>query len=249
MTPLDCIARGFPGRAAFDTAVSRALLDAVARGELSETLRLYRPDDVVAFSGTDAHRPGFRDAVAAARAAGFDASLRLAGGSAALFTQQSLAFGWCRPDPEPRAGIHERFAEMADLVAGALRDLGVDAQVGAVPGEYCPGDYSVNDGRGRKLMGVGQRIVRGAAWVGGVIVVGGAARADAVLEPVYRALGLPYTGRATGAVEDAAGAEVDVDTVRDALLARIASERGVAESDFAPAVLEAAARGEARHRV
>ena len=33
---------------------------------------------------------------------------------------------------------------MADGIASALRGLGVDAHVGAVPGEYCPGDHSVN---------------------------------------------------------------------------------------------------------
>ena len=126
----------------------------MASGERPETLRLYRPDEVVAFSSTDAHRPGFAEAVSAARAVGFDASLRLAGGSAAIFHRQCLTFGWCRRCEDPRVGIRARFEETAAWIARALRRIGVDARVGAVPGEYCPGDYSVNAGGRRKLMDV-----------------------------------------------------------------------------------------------
>lgn len=247
MDRLHVVDRAFPGRAALDTAASRALLTAVASGERPETLRLYRPDDVVAFSTTDAQRPGFAAAIGAARAAGFDAALRLAGGSAAVFHRETLAFGWCRPAPDPRLGIRARFEEMAGLVARALRRLGVDARVGAVPGEYCPGEHSVNAGGRTKLMGVGQRIVRGASWVGGVIVVGATARADAALAPVYAALDLPYDAQATGSVEDEIG-PVEVAAVRDALLAELASLRELASSDFDDVLLEVAAQLEPRHR-
>lgn len=240
--------RAFPGRAAFDTAASRALLEAVARGDRPETLRLYRPDEVVAFSTTDVHRPGFAAALRAAHDAGFDASLRLAGGSAAVFHRETLAFGWCRPADDPRLGIRARFEEMAALVARALRSLGVDARVGAVPGEYCPGDHSVSAGGRTKLMGVGQRVVRGAAWVGGVIVVGGRARADAALAPVYAALRLPYDAKATGSVEDEIG-PVAVDTVRDALLAELSALRELQGTDFDDALLAHARTLEPRHRV
>ena len=84
--------RAFPGEAAYDAAVSRALLLGAAEGAQPECLRLYRPDAVVAFSGSDAARPGFARAVQAARQAGFDAALRLAGGSAAVFHPGALAF-------------------------------------------------------------------------------------------------------------------------------------------------------------
>ena len=150
----------FPERAAYDTAVSRALLHAAARGDAGESLRLHLPPDVVAFSVLDRARPGFREAVAAARAGGWDAILRLAGGRAAVFHRETIAFAWCIPDPEPRGSIARRFDWIAAAVARALQSLGVDARVGAVPGEYCPGDHSVNARGARKLMGVGQRLVR-----------------------------------------------------------------------------------------
>jgi lipoate-protein ligase A len=188
--------------AAYDTAVSRALLQAAAQGGARESLRLHTPADVVAFSVLDRARPGFREAVAAARAARFDAILRLAGGRAAVFHRETLAFAWCVPDPEPRASIRARFDWMAEAIARALRSLGADARVGAVPGEYCPGDHSVN-ARGRtKLMGVGQRLVRGAAHVGGVIVVRDAQRVRDALVPVYAAMGVAFDPATAGALED-----------------------------------------------
>lgn len=246
MKPLHCVGRAFPGRGALDTAASRALLEAVSRAERPETLRLYRPDEVVAFSATDVHRPGFALAVRAARRVGFDAARRLAGGSAAVFHRETLAFGWCIPESDPRAGIRARFEASASLVARALRRLGVDARVGPVAGEYCPGDYSVNAGTRTKLMGVGQRVVRGAAWVGGVIVVADSGRAREALDPVYAALGLEYDPETTGSVEDEIG-RVPVEAVRDALLAELAACREVVESDFDDALLAHAAEGEPRY--
>lgn len=212
----------FPGRPALDTAFSRALLDLVAAGEAPETFRLYRPDDVVAFSGIDAAHPAFGSAVAAARDAGFDAALRLAGGRAAVFHRATLAFAWTLPAPETRDGIRERFDAVAAIFADALRALGVDARVGEVPGEYCPGEHSVSARGARKLMGVGQRVIRGAAHVGGVVVVEGADRVRAALEPVYAAMDFAWDPETTGSVADEIGA-VTLETVSCAIEAAFAA--------------------------
>ena len=58
MANLRLLEQNYPGRPAFDTAVSRALLTRVGKGQDSESLRLYVPDDVVAFSVLDRVRPG-----------------------------------------------------------------------------------------------------------------------------------------------------------------------------------------------
>jgi lipoate-protein ligase A len=222
----------FAERAAYDTAVSRALLHAAARGEARESLRLHVPPDVVAFSVLDRARPGFREAVAAARAGGWDAILRLAGGRAAVFHRETIAFAWCIPDPEPRGSIARRFDWIAGVITRAIGSLGVDARVGAVPGEYCPGDHSVNARGARKLMGVGQRLVRGAAHVGGVIVVRDAARVRDALVPVYAAMGVAWDPATAGAIED----ELPGVTRADVLAAL---EREIArEAELAPAKLE-----------
>ena len=229
-----------PDGPARDTAVCRALLDAVARREQPESLRLWRPDAALAFSVADRTRPGFPRAVAAAHAAGFAPFLRLAGGHAAVYTGVSLAFAWTRPLDDAYAGLEDRFRELSSLVAGALRRLGVDARVGPVAGEYCPGAHSVN-ARGRvKLMGVGQRVVRGAAHVGGVIVVNDAARAREVLVPVHAALGLDFDPSTVGGVGEESPAATCED-VAGALLAELG-----ARYDLAEAQLEAATHARAR---
>lgn len=242
---LDC---EFPGHPALDVAVSRALLREVASGARPETLRLYRPDDVVAFSTTDLRRPRFSDAVRAAHATGFGASLRLAGGSAAVFHRQTIAFAWCTPEADERTGIRARFARTADWVARALTRLGVEARVGEVPGAYCPGEFSVNARGARKLMGVGQRIVRGAAHTGGVIAVGASDRMRGVLVPVYEALGYDYDPTTTGAVEDEVG-PLDLAAVREALLAELPGDRELRAGALGSATLEQAARFESSHAV
>ena len=195
------VREGRPEPAELDTAISRATLDGVAAGRLPETLRVHRPGRVVAFGPRDRVEQGFPRAVAAARERGFGAVERLAGGRAAVFHQGTLAFSWAIPDSSPRDGIRRRFDEVADIMVGALRALGVDARVGEIPGEYCPGEHSVNAGGRTKLIGVGQRVVAGAAHVGGVVVVDDADTVRDVLLPVYEALDLAWDPATVGAVD------------------------------------------------
>ena len=202
---------------ALDTALSRALLERASAGEEPETLRLYRARPEVAFGPADTAASGYPEAVRAARRLGFAAVERLAGGRAAVFHEGTLAFAWAVPERTPRLGIRARFEELSSFVETALRSLGVDARVGEVPGEYCPGPYSVSARGERKLMGVGQRLLAHAAHVGGVIVVQDARRVREALAPVYEALGVPWSPEATGAVaEECPG--TGVEAVADALL-------------------------------
>ncbi len=235
-----------PGSAALDTAASREILDEVARGERPETLRLWRPADALAFSVVDRTLPGFSDAVDAARSAGFEPFLRLAGGHAAVYAREILAFAWAIPAEDARVGVAARFDETAGVVAAALRTLGVEARIGEVPGEYCPGSHSVN-ARGRvKLMGVGQRVVRGAAYVGGAIVAAGSERLRGVLAPVYSALGLPFDPRALGSVEDERPGTAP-EEVAEALLSELARRHDLVPEPLDPSLIARAARGESRY--
>ena len=215
--PLRVLHYSFPDDPALDAAVSRATLERVAAGELPETLRVASPGRVVAFAKRDALAPGYAEAVDAARAAGFGSVLRLAGGRAAVFHEGTLELAHAVPDPDPRPSIHTRFEATAELVTRALRRLGVDARVGEVPGEYCPGRWSVNAGGARKLAGIGQRVISGGAHVGTVIVVDDAEAVRGVLEPVYEALELDWDPETVGAVERPREA------VEEALLAEYAA--------------------------
>lgn len=201
-TPLAYITTSFGDDPALDTAISRALMLRVAAGELPETLRIARPGAIVAFGKRDVVGQGYAAAVEAARAGGFEAIERLAGGRAAVFHEDTVSFAHSIPDADPRSRVQERFDLLSGIMARALTALGVDARVGEVPGEYCPGADSVNARGERKLMGVGQRLVAGGSHVGGVLVVDGGERVNDVLVPVYRALGLEWRPEATGAVAE-----------------------------------------------
>lgn len=249
----------------FDTALSRALLLRVAAGELPPTLRLARPAPAVVFGKQDAVDPGYASAARAAREHGFEAVLRVAGGRAAVFHEQTIALAQIVPDPTPRKGIHARFEATAALIAAALRRLAVDARIGDVPGEYCPGSYSVNAGGQRKLAGIGQRLIAGASYVGGVLVVADAARVNEPLLPVYEALGLEWEPRTTGAVAEEPGVTLaaagpgatapDAATpndpwhvVREALLAEYAERYELVEAEPDAETLALAERLVPEHR-
>jgi lipoate-protein ligase A len=190
-----------PHHPALDTALSRVILEQVAAGQRGETFRLYVPGRVVAFGRQDVVATGYRAAVAACRREGFEAVERLAGGRAAVFHEGTLAFSWTIPTADPLREITSRFEEIDRIIVGALQSLGFDARVGEIPGEYCPGRYSVNLGGRQKVMGVGQRLRRGVAHVGGVVVVSGRTQINQVLKPVYRALSFEWDPEATGSLQ------------------------------------------------
>jgi octanoyl-[GcvH]:protein N-octanoyltransferase len=220
----------------------------VSAGELPETLRLHRPSAIVAFGPKDRLAKGFAHAVGTAAGQGFASVFRLAGGSAAVFHERTIAFSWAVPAEDPRLGITERFEEVAAIVAAAVRSLGVDARVGEVPGEYCPGAHSVNARGRRKVMGVGQRIVRRAAHVGGVIVVGDGARVRDVLVPVYDHLGLTWDPETAGSLEDEVPG-VTWESVEDALITAFADRFDLEPVAVPPRVLELARTLQPEHEI
>ena len=238
---LRLITASFPEDPALDTAVSRALLLRVATGELAETLRIARPGPVVAFGKRDVVSRGYPEAVDAARGEGFEAIERLAGGRAAVFHEDTIAFAHAIPDANPRSQVTERFETSAELMARALRRLGVDARVGEVEGEYCPGSHSVSAAGARKLMGVGQRLVAGGVHVGGVVVVDGAERVRDVLVPVYAALGLAWKPETAGSVAGEAPGTTWVAVV-EAILAEYAGRYELEPAPLDEQTLELARR-------
>lgn len=240
------IRRGFADRPAFGTAVSEAILQRVAAGELAATFRLHRPARELAFSKQDRAAAGFEAAVRAARELGFEPVIRLAGGRAAAFHEGTLAFAWASPAERPVAGTHERFKAIAGLVARALGRLGVEARVGEIPGEYCPGAWSVNARGETKLAGIGQRLIAGAAHAGAVLVVSGSGLLRSALEPVYAALELEWDPATVGSVEDEAPG-VGLDRAEDAILAELAAEFDLVEAELDPETLALAERLEAGH--
>ena len=233
---------------ALDVALPHALLGLVAEGRLGPVLRSYRPQPTVAFGRRDTFLPGFDRAVAAARKRAFAPVVRGAGGRAAAYDGGCVVFDEVMPAPDSMTGIQERFAIEAELQARALRRLGVDARVGHVPGEYCPGKFSVNARGKTKLIGAAQRVVRGGWLLSTVVVVDSGPRVKAVLEDVYAELGLEWDPATTGAVADEVPG-VGVEDVREAILTEYGRRTALTEKALAAEDLAAANELVGRYRV
>ncbi len=236
-----------PRGAAFGTALSAAVLQRVAGGELADTARLNRPGRIVTFGRRDTVSDGYEAAVEAARAAGYDVVERIAGGRAAAYNGAALNLSQAVHRPRPASSTQARFAEMAELVREALASLGVDARVGEVAGEYCPGAFSVNAGGRLKLAGIGQRMIKDGAHVGCVIVAADSDGLRSALVPVYEALGLDWDPNTAGSVEDVVPG-IGAADVEQALRVALARRFELEKARFDDATLELAQRLEPRHQ-
>lgn len=185
-----------------DPAHSEALLRRVAARAEPATARLYRPRPTVAFGRLDTLRGGFVAARDAAREHGFAPVVRSVGGRAAAYTDEAVVYEELTPHDGLAVGLEARFESFAGRLAEALRSLGADARVGEVPGEYCPGRFTVNAGGRLKLAGVAQRVVSGGALVSAAIVIGDGDRVRDVLVAVYGALDIAWDPATAGALED-----------------------------------------------
>jgi octanoyl-[GcvH]:protein N-octanoyltransferase len=247
--PQAALIRGMTtGDAAAEIALSTVLLDAVAHGARPVTVRFYRPPPTVAFGRQEMFLPGFPAAAAAARAHRFAPVLRAPGGRAAAYDPGSLVIDEIAPDRDSIRGIQDRFATRAASHAATLRGLGVDARIGQVAGEYCPGDYTINAGGRLKLIGTAQRVVRGAWLLSAVVVIEGSARLRPVLRDVYAALGLDWDPDTVGAVAELAPT-VGIDVVERALLESYRDRYELVPGTVRPQLIDSAWRAAEQSRI
>ena len=194
--------------------VRRALQE---MGDGPGLLRIYRPRPTAAFSPRDTTLERYGDAASAMQRLGFTPVERMAGGQLAVYDANALIIDLVAVHDEPRAEVTERFRGFAEAIASALAGLSIDARIGELPGEYCPGSYSVN-GAGRfKLAGLAQRIRKRAYHMGAVIAVAPSKPAKAAVEEAYRMLGLPFDPATFGSVADLAD-DLSFPRMREALL-------------------------------
>jgi lipoate-protein ligase A len=231
-----------------ELALATALLHEVAEGRRGPVIRVYRPQPTVAFGRRDSFLDGFGRAAQAARDHGFAPVIRSAGGRAAAYHEACLVIDEIVGAGDAMADVDARFAAEAESQALALRRLGIDARVGEVPGEYCPGRFSVNARGAVKLVGAAQRIISGAWLFSTVVVVDGSGAIRAVLRDVYAALGLDWDPASVGSIAGERPATT-VDEVRHALLARLADRYDLAPSALTDAEMTAAHDLADRHRV
>jgi len=231
---LTVISDALTGDGPLDTATSRAVLRAVSRGDMGETFEIGVSSRVLAFGKHDTTADRFDDAVAVAVDHGFQPTVRIAGGRAAVFHEGTLRFGWTRPVPDAASSMYEGFEAMSKMVTQTLGSFGIHSQVGEIPGEYCPGSYSVHIAY-RKVMGVGQRLMRNAAHVGGVLVLSNSQIINDVLVPIYDLLDLSFDPETTGAVSDAI--DLDAEAVSQAFTKAVAVGRPMRHDEL-PAVVK-----------
>lgn len=238
---------GFPDRPEIGPALSRVLLEQVSQGTRPATIRLSRPGRVIAFGRRDVVAPGYRNAVRAAAAGGFPGMERISGGRAAAFSEGALSLTLTLPDANPAKRTSQRFEQWTGLLREAFTELGADARIGPVPAEYCPGEFSVNAGGRIKLAGVGQRMIRGGAHIGFVIMVSGSGIVAGVLGPVYEALGLDFDPASVGSLEDELPG-IGRGEVERAILNRIEAALGSAGTPLIEAELDRPTLEEAESR-
>jgi len=182
-------------------ALTGELLRAVAAGRETGVARVFVPGPTLAFGRLDAREPGFAEAEAAARSHGFTPQIRHAGGRAAAYDHGSLVIELIEPSDSIADGIEARFVALAERVRRVLADVGVATEIGELPGEFCPGRYSLH-AAGRKLSGVAQRSIVGASLTTAVIAVEGGGRLRGVLVDVQRALGVAWNPETAGSADE-----------------------------------------------
>jgi lipoate-protein ligase A len=170
--------------------------------DAAQLIRIHSPAPTAAFTRRDSRRPGFRDAVTAARSAGFTPVLRGPGGRLAAYHRGSVVIDHIVRLPDERRGLDERFDFYARMHADVLTGLGLDARVGELPGEYCPGRFSINAGGVAKIVGSAQRVTRDGWLFSSIVQVQGSAALRDLLTPTHLALGYELDTSTVGTVED-----------------------------------------------
>ena len=200
MNPVLLAEQSVAGGPAHDVALGPLLLRQ-GLGEARDILRIHSPEPTAAFSRRDTLRPGYERAAAAARRSGFVPVIRPQGGSLAAYHPGSVVVDHVHRAAQTSPDPVERFRRFAAMHAGVLVRLGAAARIGPVPGEYCPGEYSINAG-GVKIAGSAQRVTRDGWLFSTVIQVAGADRLREVLTAAYRELGYDFAPATVGALED-----------------------------------------------
>jgi lipoate-protein ligase A len=126
--------------------------------------------------------------------------VRAVGGRPVAYTDQALVVDHVKHERLAPDGMETRFKQYGSLYADVLQALGIDARVGAVPGEYCPGAHSVNARGVVKLVGTGQRVVPNGWLFSALVVVGDDARLRPLLAVVYGHLELPFDPASVGSL-------------------------------------------------
>jgi lipoate-protein ligase A len=121
------------------------------------------------------------------------------------YTGTTLAFVRIEPVTDLRGGTNERYDRIVGELHGAFSRLHVEMYEGEPAASWCPGAHSLSVENVGKVVGVAQRVAKGAAQVAGIVIPQDKSAISAVLKPVYDALAVPFSPTTVGSVAAAGG--------------------------------------------
>ncbi|MET0468904.1 MAG: hypothetical protein ABWZ87_09190 [Aeromicrobium sp.] len=239
------LVRGHPPlatRSAICDLTVPAVLLRTGRTDWSELVHVYAAHGpTVAFSSRDLRSPGILRATRIARDAGFAAVVRAPGGRMVAYDGGAVVIDHLTRSSDLRQAGPAMFAHHAEHHAAVLRGLGdIDARVGEVEGEYCPGEFSVNVGGRAKIIGSAQRITGTAALFSTVVQVDVSDAVRGVLVAVSAALGYALRESSIAGLTDHAPG-LTAERVATAFASDYRRRLATTDADLPSAVLDHAA--------
>ncbi|MEY2955015.1 MAG: hypothetical protein RL530_616 [Actinomycetota bacterium] len=211
-----------------DLKVTERLLEQVANNpEMGGLVRIYRPAPTVAFSGRERRLPGFRAAVGESLAFSFEPVIRSAGGRMVALDPDWIVMDIITPEPDRRDN-RQVYLEHGQALVEVLNELGVQAALGPVPLEYCPGDYSINARGQVKIVGTAQRVRRGVRLFSISIPHSISVNVREMFTRANELLDLEWNPSTLGSIQ-AENPDVTIDQLETALIQRFA---GSAEAEI-----------------
>ena len=224
--------------------LQQAVLEEVAAGDRGPAALMWSSAPYVGATRRETRLPGFGAAVMSSEDESFPVLVRNSGGGTVAANEGSISFSLTYPVGDMGQDLYERYGEGVDLVASALRRVGVEAEGGEVEGEFCPGAYSVRSGgwSGVKHAGLAQRVRARAARLEALILVSDTQSLVRVLKRFHEALGLPFRAGSIGDIE------ATVPQVVEALTGEVRARHGATEGRIETSTWERARaqRGEWR---
>ena len=119
-----------------------------------------------------------------------------------MFDENALGITIIAPHAAPHQHMMMRYGILSAAIATGLHTLDIDARVGELPNEYCPGKFSINAEGRIKLVGVAQRMNQHCVQMGAIISVIRSVEACAGIAEAYRGMGLNFDPDTYGAITD-----------------------------------------------
>lgn len=207
-----------------DLIASERLLSMVSNTpSMGRIVRIYRPEPTVAFSGFEQRLAGFDEAVGQALAFGFEPVVRPAGGRMVALDEEWVVVDIITPENYLSVAHRDVYEAYGGTFVSLLRKLGVDASMGSVAGEYCPGSYSVNARGAVKLVGTAQRVRRGARLFSACIPFSISYNVATLFERINTSLQLEWNPTTLSGIKDESP-RLRMEDLENALVERFAPE-------------------------